>query len=145
MNKKLVALRGLPASGKSTFAKQLVERFGYKRFNKDDLREMLDNSFYSRKNEAYVTDMMFLMISMALRKGMDVVVDNTNLHPFQINKCRELAERHEAEMIIQDFDIPLEVCVERDLQRSKGRVGKEVIQKMYDKFFKEGKFPEVPE
>lgn len=143
MKNKLIILRGLPGSGKSTFAKQLVDRFGYKRFNKDDLRDMLDNGFYSRKNEGYITEMMYLMISMALRKGLDVIVDNTNFHPFQVKKCQELAERHEAECIIHDFDVPLEVCIERDLQRTKGRVGKEAIQKIYDKWFVDGKYPKI--
>ena len=48
---KVIVLRGLIASGKSTYAKQLVEKLGWKRVNKDDLRAMVDNSIWSDKNE----------------------------------------------------------------------------------------------
>ena len=43
--KKVILTRGLPGSGKSTWAKQMLdEKPGhYKRINKDDLRAMLDN------------------------------------------------------------------------------------------------------
>lgn len=39
---KLLVLKGLPASGKSTYAKELVNK-GWKRVNKDDLRAMIDD------------------------------------------------------------------------------------------------------
>ena len=39
--KKLLMLKGLPASGKSTYAKELVKEQGFVRANKDDLRAML--------------------------------------------------------------------------------------------------------
>jgi len=39
-------LKGLPGSGKTTWAKEQIAKSpgNYKRINKDDLREMLDNS-----------------------------------------------------------------------------------------------------
>ena len=47
---KLLILKGLPASGKSTYAKELVSK-GWKRVNKDDLRSMIDGGKWSKKNE----------------------------------------------------------------------------------------------
>ena len=141
MKNKLVVLRGLPGSGKTTFAKQLVDRFGYKRFNKDDLKEMLDNGFYSRKNEAFITEVMYTMITMALKNKFDVIVDNVNFHPYHLRRCTDIAEKSEAELVIHNFEASLEVCIERDLQRTKGRVGKETIEKIYNKWFVDGKFP----
>ena len=50
---KLIMTRGLPASGKSTWAKEQVIASGgrTKRVNKDDLRAMIDNSVWSKQNE----------------------------------------------------------------------------------------------
>ena len=49
---KLIMTKGLPASGKSTWAKQyLDDNPGTKRVNKDDLRAMLDNGKWSKRNE----------------------------------------------------------------------------------------------
>lgn len=144
MKPKLVVLRGLPASGKSTYAAQLVVRESYKRFNRDDLRTMIDNNIYSKPNEAFITKVMYIMIEVALKNGYNVVVDNTNFAPYQIRSCREIARRTNADIDFRDFDVPLETCIARDLQRDNGRVGKEVITKMHAQWFKDNKFPDLP-
>jgi predicted kinase len=72
---------GLPASGKSTWAKKLVhDNPGqYKRVNKDDLRAMLDVSHFTNGNEQFVMDTQMFIISEALKQGKNVIVDDTNL------------------------------------------------------------------
>jgi len=143
MPSKLVVLRGLPASGKSTYAARLVME-GYKRINADDLRLMVDNGIYSRQNEKFIVDIMQTMAALAIQSGFNVVYDNTNFNPWHIRWARSLAKETNAELQIIDIDTPLSVCLERDLQRTKGRVGKEVIMKMYTKWFVNDKFPEIP-
>ena len=53
--KKILILRGLPASGKSTFARKLLNENpnAWKRLNKDELRAMLDDSIHSPANEQF--------------------------------------------------------------------------------------------
>lgn len=143
MRQKLVVLRGLPASGKSTYAAQLVIQNNYKRFNRDDMRMMIDNSIFSADNEALITDFMYFMIDTWLEKGYNVVLDNTHLNPYTVKEARRLAADHDAEIEIRDFDVPVQVCIDRDLQRDAGRVGKSVILHMYKKWFRNGKMPEV--
>ena len=50
---KLIALRGIQGSGKSTWAKEQVDKGGgkVKRVNNDELRLMLDNGNWSPDNE----------------------------------------------------------------------------------------------
>lgn len=50
---KIILCKGLPASGKSTWTRELIDKNPekYKRINKDDLRAMLDNGKWSNKNE----------------------------------------------------------------------------------------------
>ena len=49
---KLLLLKGLPASGKTTFAKELVRSDGnWIRVNKDDLRNMLHGGKWQSSRE----------------------------------------------------------------------------------------------
>ena len=135
---KLVVLRGLPASGKTIHSAGLVLQ-GYKRVNGDDLRLAIDNGVYSKANEAYLVKVMQIMVKEAIKDGFDVVLDNTNLNPYHVKWARQVAKELNAKLEFIDMDTPLDVCLERDLNRTHGRVGKEVIMRMYNKWFKDGK------
>lgn len=141
---KLVMLRGLPASGKSTYALKLVMQ-GYKRINADDLRLMIDNGLYSKANEKFVTDTMQTMAALALQNNLNVVYDNTSFNPFHVRWAKSLCQELRCELEIVDMKTPLDVCIQRDLERTKGRVGKDVIMKMYNRYFINGEFPKVEE
>lgn len=139
---KMVMLRGLQGSGKSVYALKLVKQ-GFKRINGDDLRLAIDNGVYSKQNERYIVDVMQTMATLALQSGLNVVMDNTNLNPYWVKWAKSLCKDTRSELEIVDINTPLDVCIERDLQRTKGRVGKDVIMKMYNKYFINGKLPEV--
>jgi predicted kinase len=129
---KVILTKGLPASGKTTWAKQLMaEHKGqYHRVNKDDLRAMLNNSVWSKRNEAHIIRVRDLIIMDSLAGECSVIVDDTNLHPKHEEHIRELVAG-KAEVVIQDFtDVPLEVCLERDKHRP-NYVGEKVITDMY--------------
>jgi len=127
--------KGLPASGKTTWAKeQLSDRV--KRVNKDDLRAMLDNSKWSKQNEAFVLSVRDYIVRYSLLGGFDCIVDDTNLVPKHESNLRAIAEEVGAEFEIKDFtDVPLSVCLLRDGERAKS-VGEQVIRTMYNSFIK---------
>ena len=79
----LFMLKGLPASGKSTWAKaKMAEHPGScKRVNKDDLRAMLDLGKWSQDNEKFVLSVSRSIVDGALGHGKHVIVDDTNLAP----------------------------------------------------------------
>jgi len=131
---KLLMLKGLPASGKSTYAKELVDK-GWIRVNKDDLRAMLNNSKWSSSNEVMILWVRDSIISEALQQGKSVVVDDTNFAPIHYNKLSSLAASFGASFDIKFFDTPLEVCIERDLKRPVS-VGKDVIIRMYNQYLR---------
>jgi predicted kinase len=140
--KKIIFLKGLPASGKSTFAKQLVKDnpSKYKRINKDDIRAMLDGSHWSKLNEHMVVLTRDLLVNTALIGGFTPIVDDTNFEPKHLEAIKKIADAHNAEIEEHFFDTPVMECIERDHQRP-NPVGGKVILGMYNKYLK----PEAPE
>ncbi len=123
---KLVILRGIPGSGKSTLAKQYVER-GYKRFNKDDLRAMIDDCRHSKDNEFFVHQAQLALIEGAMIKGYRIVVDNTHGKEKVVKELRDLAEERGYEVEEVVLDTPLATCIARDSVRHKA-VGEAVVR-----------------
>jgi predicted kinase len=134
MRTKVIVLRGLPASGKSTWAKDFVDRNpGWMRINKDDMRAMLHNSKWSKDNERQVLLLRDASIEMALTSGYSVVVDDTNFASSHITAIQTIADFAEADFEVKDFDVPLAECLERNSQRMP-RVPDYVIHDMYNKY-----------
>ena len=135
---KIIILKGLPASGKSTYARTLVDTSPekYKRINKDDLRLMLDNGRYSKRNEKFVIDTRNELIGRALIEGFDVIVDDTNLNPVHEQDIRRMFPSAQIEIVTMSAD--LEECIRRDEGRhgKSGFVGEKVIRDMHDKWLK---------
>jgi predicted kinase len=128
-------LKGLPASGKSTFAKELVakEPDTWVRVNKDSLRTMLHEGKWSKGREKIVQQMQRAMAEDALKSGLSVVVDDTNLAPRHEATYRQLAEKYGAEFEVRFFDTSVDECIARDAKRH-DHVGKDVILKMFYDF-----------
>lgn len=131
-------LKGLPASGKSTYAKELVKK-GWKRVNKDDLRAMIDDSKWSRGNEKIIKDVEQNLVFRFLRDGFNVVVDDTNFAYEEV--WRTVAITCGVAFESKFFDVSYAECIERDATRGDKSVGAEVIQRMYDQYLK----PNPPE
>lgn len=126
---------GLPASGKSTWARRVVSEKGYKRVNKDDLRAMLDNNIFSKNNEDFTIAVRDYIVEQALSKNHTIIIDDTNLAVKHEERLREIAAEYSADFEIKDFThVSLEVCIKRDAER-KDSVGEQVIQKMHQQFF----------
>ena len=71
-------LVGLPASGKSTYAKSIVAKdpSNWVRVNNDDLRAMMNGSVWSQDYEKMITDARNYLIRDALKRGKNVIIDN---------------------------------------------------------------------
>jgi len=133
---KVVVTRGLPGSGKSWFAKELIDSDkSYVRVNRDEIRLTLYNGKFSAKNEELTTAVRDSMIDAALLSGRNVVVDETALSPSVMATLKLKAEAHGAEFEIKEFNKPYEDCIRDDLTRA-NPVGHKVITRMYLKYIK---------
>src|SRR4051812_31520206 len=129
-------MKGLPASGKTTWAKNLMAQYPgkIKRISKDDLRDMLDNGQYSSENEKHILTARNSLIIMALTSGFDIVIDDTNLHPKHEAEIRKIVAPTRAEVIIQDLThVSPEECIKQDKCRP-NYVGEDVIWRQYYSF-----------
>lgn len=129
MGVKLLMLKGLPASGKSTHAKELQAQ-GWVRANKDDIRaERFPH--YEFKDEKTVLMIEDEYIIEGLKSGRNVVVDDTNFN--QQERLQKIAKDNDAEFEVLFIDTPVEICVRRNRKRAKS-VPLEAILGMYNKY-----------
>ena len=139
MEQKLIMTKGLPGSGKSTFANQeIINNPGkYKRINRDDLRRMIDVGTFSGDSERHIIALEDYLIKYFLKNKFTVITDDTNLNPKNEVHFRKIALEFNVKFEIKDFtDIPIEECIKRDMYRTDKHVGEKVIQEMYDKYLK---------
>jgi predicted kinase len=135
----LTITRGLPASGKSTWAREHLRTVALRaaRVNRDDLRRTMHDGFSGAGwAERQVTVAEHAAIAALLRSGVDVICDDTNLRSRVVRDLIDLAADCHAEFVVQDFtDVPVDVCVERDRLRDPAdRVGEQVIRDMYQRY-----------
>jgi len=130
----LTITRGLPGSGKTTWARQ---RPGAVRVNRDDLRQMMHGGPLGLGwAEVQVTLAQRAQIEALLRAGIDVICDDTNLRAKVGRELAELGRQCAADVVFRDFtDVPLDECIARDAERDGiARVGEAGIRAMYERY-----------
>lgn len=128
---KIILTRGLPASGKSTWAKEFV-RFNPNtvRVSRDDLRsQMYPESDYRDIDEDLITEAETALVRAALRQGKAVVVDAMHLQQRYINRWQKLGYPVE----IVEFHTDEATLLVRNTNRE-SRVPNHVIVNNYKKF-----------
>jgi predicted kinase len=133
-------LKGLPASGKSSYAKELRNKHSgnVKRLNKDLLREMFDFSEHSNTSEKLIISARNVLLSALLKEAKyHIIIDDTNLNPVHEQTVRDIVEKHNEEysknlqytIKVVDMQVSVDECIERDKKRE-NPVGEEVIIQM---------------
>lgn len=136
--------KGLPASGKSTWAQAKVKSSkDVYIVSRDSIREMLvsdysDFPFGHSKLEKLITEAVILMVSKLISCGYSVILDETNLNQKRLDKLITNVELtipyNDFSIEVVDFrDVDLEECIERDKNRTPS-VGENVIRGMYKKY-----------
>lgn len=133
---KIVLTCGIPACGKSTWAKEEVKKNPEKiiRINRDDMRTMMSNYFFSKSNEKLVLLTKEFIIRQALSYGRDIIIDETNLNPRNFNNIVNIVKDMNINCIITEkpFYIDLDEAIARDKNRTgTNHVGENVIKKFW--------------
>ena len=139
--------RGLPGSGKTTFATGWVsaDPTTRARVNRDDLRSMLFGVRWGLtfEQEQHVTAASHSLVRAHLQRGLDVITDDTNLRPKYVREWRKIARQCGADFEVHEMTASAEAAVGRDLDREHS-VGAEVIYRMAQKYMPGGKYLPVP-
>ena len=143
--KRIILTRGIPASGKSTWAKQEVLKDPEHsiRINRDDLRNM-SGQYWVPAREDYIKACKGTMLMNAINFKFDtIIIDEMNLNPKESGELKgEIAMVNNAfkggqdkyVVEIKDFtNIPLDVCLERDSKRE-NPIGENVIRGIFNKY-----------
>lgn len=145
---KVEMLVGIPGSGKSTYAKQIIAKDpnNWVRVNNDDLRAMMNGSVWSRDYEKIITDARNYLIRDALKRGKNVIIDNLNINRRHFDDVCKIAKsvNVDAQVFEKAFYEDLEVLMERNAKREgAARVPDDVVKKWFKdsggkqfKFFK---------
>jgi len=131
---KLIMMKGLPASGKSTNAKELTAQGSWIRLNRDLLRTMLHFDKWSGFNEGLTVDAEKALARMFLAKGISVIIDDTNLTPKHKAMWLEIAKESNSEMATLEKNTPFNELLIREAKRDK--VGLHVVYRMGFQFEK---------
>jgi len=128
---KLLLLKGLPASGKSIKAKEIMEASGnFVRINYDLMREMLHFNKFSQIHEGITQSLARSLVRELLNTAHNVIIDNCNLSEKHRIIWSTIAKDCRATFEVIDLtDVPWMTCVARDRMRDHP-VGDHVIMKM---------------
>lgn len=137
-NMKVIFTVGLPASGKSTWAKKYCSsNKDWIRVCRDDLRHMRGH-YWIPEQEDLITLWERYCIVSALEAGKNVVVDATNLNEEYLKALKTYITESVGEVKFQTqsfLAVGLDTLIQRDFERP-GGVGEKVIKKFWNRYMK---------
>lgn len=107
---------GLPGAGKSTY----LARAGVGGLSSDAIRKLLADDETDQSIHVQVFQTLRYLLEQRIALGRPVTyVDATNLTPEERRPYIEIARAHGCEVEAVFFNVPLEVCRERNAQRNR--------------------------
>lgn len=130
---KLILFVGLPASGKTTYWKRHFRDKGIIRLSMDSFQKMVTGRDYSPAFMGIAKVWLDWTHEYLLREGHSILIDTTSLTKNVRERLVRLATNCKAQIITYWFDIPLEICMDRNRYRERV-VPDAVMQRMSDQF-----------
>lgn len=140
----IILTRGIPGSGKSTYAKEWVREDPHNRvrLNRDDLRRTLYATTETRltfEQEKFVSVVEKNAARAALQSGKDVIVDAMNLNPAWVAAWMRMGFPVE----FRDFPVELDEALDRNAQREHP-IPEKVIRDLHARYVANSGFPATP-
>jgi len=139
----LIILTGIPASGKSSLAKELkrlleLENESIEIVDSDEIRRKTYITNFDPSLESFIREESLVNINNHLKAGKHVISDDINYYQSMRHELKEIARKNKDIFEIIHFDIPLEIALERNTERGEP-IPHEVIEKINEKFDAPGK------
>lgn len=136
-NTQLIVLKGIPCSGKSSYARKILKTMDKTIIvNRDSICEMVGD-YWVPAREPLITEFEMFMIKTALSSGYSVIVDATNLNPKTLAKLSILADTTNSKFETVIFKILPLIAFLRSLKRAVfgGRfISYKVIKGFYNRY-----------
>lgn len=135
MKKHLYLMMGVPGSGKSTYAKNIL-KYGDIYVSRDEIRYSLltdEDDYFAKENEVIKTFIESIDKSLVMEEYCgDVFADATHLSPKgRAQVLKQLKNKDRVSVIY--LDIPLNVILERNAKRTgRALVPEDVVRRMYN-------------
>ena len=135
MKKRLYLMMGVPGSGKSTYAKNIL-KYGDIYVSRDEIRYSLltdEDDYFAKENEVIRTFIENIDKSLVMEEYCgDVYADATHLSPkSRAQVLNQLKNKDKISVIY--LDIPLNIVLERNAQREgRALVPENVVRRMYN-------------
>ena len=129
---KIYVLVGLPASGKSTYAREVLSKEAII-YSSDAIRKELFGNEACQANHKLVFSTLYTRAKQSLADGKNIVIDATSINKFERERVLSNFKDVNAYRVAIYFDTPVELCYQRDEKRSR-TVGREVIDKYVERF-----------
>lgn len=126
MSGKLIIIGGYCATGKSTFSNKLANFLGIPCFNKDNLKEVMADSFGSDTKEVYkkgsaaTFNLMLHIVERFLLTG-NVCIIEANFKSFEEIEIKELLKKYDADCLTFVFTGDLDTLYDRYTERDQER------------------------
>jgi protein phosphatase len=126
----LVVLVGASGSGKSTFARR---HFGpFEVLSSDFFRGLVSNDENDQGATKAAFESLQFVVGKRLDAGLLTVVDATSVQPEARRQLVQLAREHDVLPVAVVLDLPEQLCVTRDAQRSDRTLGARIIKRQQD-------------
>lgn len=130
---KIIVLQGIPASGKSTWAREFVKgKKDWVIVSRDDLRNMRGD-YWIVQQEDYISSIEAFAVETAIINNLNVIIDATNLNTKTIEKWKNIADSLVCDLEFRFFYVSLYDAIKRDKERE-NPVGEQVIKTFYYKY-----------
>lgn len=144
----LLLLRGIQASGKSTWIKENnLEPYT---LSADNIRLNIANPVLtedgsyeiSQKYNKVTWELLYKYLEMRMQNGDFTIIDATHSDLKLLNKYKDLANTYKYTMYCLEFDVPLEEALKRNKERDDYKyVPERVIERTYETIKNNEKFP----
>ncbi len=132
---KMLILRGVPASGKTTWAKQFTKkRKNWVIVSRDALEEAAGGC-NGVNQTGYVNQLVKFSIMSAFERGLNVIMDGMNLDGNEVQTLYSIAYDYHASAECKDFTLSLPEALERNARRTDKRISADRIREMYREYF----------
>ena len=128
-----IMLVGLPASGKSYKAQELVKEYDATIFSSDALREELFGNINDQSNNTKLFEELYRRIKNCLREGKSTIYDATNISYKRRMAFLAELKNISCEKICVLMATPYKECLKRNAERER-KVPGYVIERMYRNF-----------